>query len=88
MKRKNIKLETKLIREGLNRSNFSETSEPIFMTSSYVYDSPEQAEARFKDLKSGLRNIWKQDTNTCRRFMANGMDQGEKYFIALCRLKN
>ena len=41
-----------------------------------------------KDLKSGLRNIWKHDTDTCRRFMANGMDQGEKYFIALCQLKN
>ena len=54
MKRKNIKLETKLIREGLNRSNFSETSEPIFMTSSYVYDSPEQAEARFKGDDEGF----------------------------------
>ena len=54
MKRKNIKLAPKLIREGLNRSNFSETSEPIFMTSSYVYDSPEQAEARFKGDDEGF----------------------------------
>ncbi|MBO99493.1 MAG: O-succinylhomoserine sulfhydrylase [Chloroflexi bacterium] len=54
MKRKNIKIETKLIREGLNRTNFSETSEPIFMTSSYVYDSPEQAEARFKGDDDGF----------------------------------
>ena len=41
-----------------------------------------------KDLKRGLRKIWEQDTDTCRRFMANGMDQGEKFFIALCRLNN
>ena len=54
MKRNNIKIETKLIREGLNRTNFSETSEPIFMTSSYVYDSPEQAEARFKGDDDGF----------------------------------
>ena len=47
-------LETKLIREGLNRSQFGETSEPIYMTSSYVYDSPEQAEARFKGDEEGF----------------------------------
>ena len=41
-----------------------------------------------KDLKRGLRKIWEQDTDTCRRFMANGMDQGEKFFIALCRLNH
>ena len=46
--------ETKLIREGLNRSQFGETSEPIYMTSSYVYDSPEQAEARFKGDEEGF----------------------------------
>ena len=47
-------LETKLIREGLNRSQFGETSEPIYMTSSYVYDSPEQAEAQFKGDEEGF----------------------------------
>ena len=47
-------IETKLIREGLNRSQFGETSEPIYMTSSYVYDSPEQAEARFKGDDDGF----------------------------------
>ena len=47
-------IETKLIREGLNRSQFGETSEPIYMTSSYVYDSPEQAEARFKGDEEGF----------------------------------
>jgi len=41
-----------------------------------------------KDLKRGLRKIWEQDTDTCSKFMANGMDQGEKFFIALCRLNH
>ena len=53
-KNKKWNLETKLIREGLNRSQFGETSEPIYMTSSYVYDSPEQAEARFKGDEDGF----------------------------------
>ena len=38
----------------MNRSQFGETSEPIYMTSSYVYDSPEQAEARFKGDEEGF----------------------------------
>ena len=53
-KNKKWNIETKLIREGLNRSQFNETSEPIYMTSSYVYDSPEQAEARFKGDEDGF----------------------------------
>ena len=53
-KNKKWNTETKLIREGLNRSQFNETSEPIYMTSSYVYDSPEQAEARFKGDEDGF----------------------------------
>ena len=42
-----MKDETKLIHAGFERSNFDETSEPIFMTSGFVYDSAEQAEATF-----------------------------------------
>ena len=53
-KNKKWNIETKLIREGLSRSQFNETSEPIYMTSSYVYDSPEQAEARFKGDEDGF----------------------------------
>ena len=53
-KNKKWNIETKLIREWLNRSQFNETSEPIYMTSSYVYDSPEQAEARFKGDEDGF----------------------------------
>ncbi|CAA7618807.1 O-succinylhomoserine sulfhydrylase [Magnetospirillum sp. UT-4] len=35
------------VRAGLNRSNFSETSEALFMTSGYVYGSAAEAEASF-----------------------------------------
>ncbi len=35
------------VRGGLNRSNFDETSEALFLTSGYVYGSAEEAEAAF-----------------------------------------
>lgn len=40
--------QTELVRGGLTRSPFDETSEAIYMTSGYVYESAEQAEAAFK----------------------------------------
>lgn len=42
---------TQLIRGGLSRSNFNETSESLFLTSSFVYDSAEEAELCFKEKK-------------------------------------
>lgn len=39
---------TKLIRGGLSRSEFQETAEALYLTSGYVYDSAESAEAAFK----------------------------------------
>ena len=39
---------TRLVRGGTQRSGFDETSEAIFMTSGYVYDSAEDAEKAFK----------------------------------------
>ncbi|NQU57462.1 MAG: aminotransferase class I/II-fold pyridoxal phosphate-dependent enzyme, partial [Rhodospirillales bacterium] len=42
---------TQLVRGGLERSQFDETSEAIFMTSGYVYSSPEEAEQAFKGEK-------------------------------------
>ena len=38
---------TSLVRGGTKRSDFDETSEGIFMTSWYVYESAENAEAAF-----------------------------------------
>lgn len=39
---------TKMVRGGTLRSGFDETSEAIFLTSGYVYETAEQAEAAFK----------------------------------------
>ena len=39
--------DTKLVRAGLTRSSFQETSEALYLTSGYVYDSAEEAAAAF-----------------------------------------
>jgi O-succinylhomoserine sulfhydrylase len=40
--------ETRLVHSGNLRSQFGETSEALFLTQGFVYDSAEQCEARFK----------------------------------------
>lgn len=40
-------IRTKLVHEGVRRSQYGEMSEAIFLTQGFVYDSAEQAEARF-----------------------------------------
>lgn len=47
-KNKTWRPRTQLVRGGTERSQFAETNEAIFMTSGFVYDSAEQAEATFK----------------------------------------
>lgn len=44
-----LRPDTLAVRGGLMRSGFDETAEAIFLTSGFVYDSAEQAEAAFKD---------------------------------------
>jgi O-succinylhomoserine sulfhydrylase len=46
---------TQLVHGGTLRSQFGETSEAIFLNSGYVYDSAEQAEARFKGEDPGYQ---------------------------------
>jgi len=46
---------TNLVRGGINRSQFNETSEALFLTSGFVYKSAEQAEAIFKGSKKGFQ---------------------------------
>ena len=41
-------LETQLVHGGSLRSAFAETSEALYLTQSYIYDTAEQAEERFK----------------------------------------
>ena len=45
--------ETRLVHSGTIRSEFGETSEAMFLTQGYVYDTAEQCEARFKGEDSG-----------------------------------
>ena len=44
-----LRRETHAVRAGLRRSQFLETSEAMYLTSGYVYDSAAQAEATFKE---------------------------------------
>ena len=49
------KEKTNLVRGGLNRSNFKETSEGLFVSSGFVYDNAEEAELIFKGEKTGFQ---------------------------------
>ena len=51
---KNYRPETRLVHGGTLRSQFGETSEALFLTQGYVYDSAEQCEARFKGEDPGF----------------------------------
>src|SRR5438309_2676992 len=46
--------ETKLVHSGALRSQFGETSEALFLTQGFVYDTAEQCEARFKGEDPGF----------------------------------
>ena len=50
---KNWQAQTRMVHEGQDRSPFGETAEALYLTSGYVYDSAEQAEARFKEEEDG-----------------------------------
>jgi O-succinylhomoserine sulfhydrylase len=47
--------ETRLVQSGTLRSPFGETSEALFLTQGYVYDTAAQAEARFKGEDPGYQ---------------------------------
>ncbi len=50
-----LDLSTIAVHEGALRSSFGETSEALFLTQGYVYDSMEQAEARFNNSDPGYQ---------------------------------
>jgi len=57
--------ETLLVQGGSLRSQFGETSEALFLTSGFVYDSAEEAEARFKGEAEGyVYSRYANPTNT------------------------
>lgn len=47
-------LDTLAIREGIARTQYNEHNEPMFLTSSFVFDSAEQAAARFAGDEDGF----------------------------------
>jgi O-succinylhomoserine sulfhydrylase len=46
--------ETRLVHSGTLRSQYGETSEALYLTQGYVYDTAEQCEARFKGTDPGF----------------------------------
>ncbi len=46
--------ETRLVHAGTLRSQFGETSEALFLTQGYVYDSAAQAERALQERRAGL----------------------------------
>ncbi|CAB5503374.1 O-acetylhomoserine sulfhydrylase (EC 2.5.1.49) / O-succinylhomoserine sulfhydrylase (EC 2.5.1.48) [uncultured Gammaproteobacteria bacterium] len=58
---KDLQFDTKAIREGYQTTNEQEHSEAIFLTSSFKFDSAEQAAARFAKKEPG--NIYARFTN-------------------------
>ena len=54
-------IETLAVREGIERSQFNEHSEAMYLTSSFVFDSAAQAAARFSGEEEG--NVYSRFTN-------------------------
>jgi O-succinylhomoserine sulfhydrylase len=75
-------LETILVRGGQTRSEHKETSEALFLTSGFVYDSAEEAEARFKGEAPGyLYGRYANPTNTMLQDRLRALDGAQA-----CRL--
>src|SRR5262249_59036120 len=53
--RRKYRPETELVQAGILRSPFGETSEALFLTQGYVYDSATSAEKRFKNEEPGYQ---------------------------------
>jgi O-succinylhomoserine sulfhydrylase len=71
--------DTRAVRAGQHRTNEGENSEPIFLTSSYVFKNAAEAAARFSGAKPG--NIYSRFTNpTVRAFEERlaALEGGEK----------
>ncbi|MFN3461224.1 MAG: PLP-dependent transferase, partial [Oceanibaculum sp.] len=60
-RRADWKPQTQLVRGGQMRSPFSETAEALYLTSGFVYDSAEEAEAAFKN--EGSRFVYSRYSN-------------------------
>ena len=47
------RLETRMVHDGSHRSEFGETSEALFLTQGFIYETAESAEARFRNEEPG-----------------------------------
>jgi len=47
-------LETRLVHDGTLRTGFGETSEALFLTQGFIYETAESAEARFQNEEPGF----------------------------------
>ena len=54
---------TQLIRGGLARSPYGETAEAMFLTQSFVYESAEEADARFAGTSNGPQFVYSRYAN-------------------------
>ena len=66
---KDWKPATRLVRGGTMRSQFGETSEALFLTSGYAYDSAEQAAARMAGEEEGF--VYSRYANPTVRMLEN-----------------
>ncbi len=74
MKKK--KISTRLVRGGVHRSPFFETSETLYLTSGYVYKTAEEAEDAFKEKKK--RFMYSRFGNPTIEMFQNKMSQIEE----------
>jgi len=72
MAKQPLKKQTQAVHGGGVRSQFGETSEAIFLTQGFVYDSPEQAEERFVQSKEN-EFIYSRYGNPTVRMFENRM---------------
>ena len=59
---------SKLVRGALNKTHFREQSESLFLTSGFVYQNAEQAEAIFKGDETGFQY-------TCLLYTSDAADE-------------
>ena len=76
---KTLRPATQLIHGGSLRSRFEETSEALFLTQGYLYDTMEIAEARFKGDAPGF--VYSRFSNP------TGMEAGLGYRVQILRSK-
>ena len=93
MKKSEYGVNTNLVRGGIKRSQFKETSEAIFFNSGFVYDTAEQAEAIFAGEETGFQ--YSRYANPTVEMFENRLSFREQQLLAewllflglICQLK-